>query len=185
VCPGGGATGRDFAGSRNVADLGRVLTGFTRHFGDGRLLASRSVKQRVSMFSNPLGSTNQAVTKPSLPVVHKCLLAQVHAPFYAPTATLQIGSDRIEETRELSLWKSVGIAIGDKPLGGVPSLPSLTDEVDRISQRDPMLRGDRHVPDWIAEPRIVEIEQGDRRTVAKHDIAHDRVVVTDEGAVER
>ena len=137
------------------------------------------------MLPNPFGSTNQAVTKPGLPVVHKCLLAHFDPPFYAPTATLQVGDDRIEEARELSPWESVGIAIGNKPFGGVPSFPSLADEVDRISQRNPMLGGDRHVPDWIAESRIVEIEQGDRRTVTKHDVARDRVVVTDEGAVER
>jgi hypothetical protein len=136
------------------------------------------------MLPNPFGGTNQAVSEPGLPIVNKYLLAQFDPSFYTPTATLQVGGDCIEEARELSPWESVGIAISDKSLGSVPSTPSLADEVDRISQRNPMLGGDRHVPDWIAEARIVEIEQGDRRTATKHDVARDRVVVTNVGAVE-
>ena len=59
------------------------------------------MNQRVPVLPNPFGSTNQAVTKVSLPIIHKCLLAHFDPPFYAPTTTLlAIGSNWPSETRK-------------------------------------------------------------------------------------
>jgi hypothetical protein len=109
----------------------------------------------------------ETVAETGSPVFDEGTLPSLNASRKALATSREVGLDCVEQPPGVD-WSCVGVQEASKALGQLMGIAS--DEIHRVSQRHPMLRRNRNIPDRVSWRGVIKVEQSDGSTVSEHDV---------------